>query len=328
VTVDSKPNILIVDDRKENLIALSAVLEDVDADIIQASSGGEALGLLLEYNFALVLLDVQMPEMDGYEVANIMSQSPSTQNIPIIFLTAISKDEQNIIKGYTSGAVDFITKPLNTEILLSKVGIFLRLWSQNNELLLLSLKYQGAMKELEAQRDELKEMTIKDYLTGLYQRRVFDELLIKEISQSVRHNTYLSLAMLDLDYFKKVNDTYGHSVGDEVLVKVSAVFMDLVRGSDIVSRYGGEEFVILMPDTHLNDAVKSCERIRSSIENLKFETDKGKLEVTISIGVAEFHLNAEKKLELMTKRADECLYQAKDQGRNCVYPKVIEDIDE
>ncbi len=328
MAVDSRPNILIVDDRKENLIALSAALEDVDADIIQASSGSEALGLLLEYNFALVLLDVQMPEMDGYEVANIMNQSSSTQNIPVIFLTAVSKDEHNIVKGYASGAIDFITKPLNTEILLLKVGIFLRLWSQSNELLLLSLKYQGAMKELEAQRDELKEMSIKDYLTGLYQRRVFDDLLVKEVNQSVRHNTHLSLAMLDLDYFKKVNDTFGHSVGDEVLVKVSAVFMDLVRGSDIVSRYGGEEFVILMPDTHLNDAVRSCERIRSSVENLKYDTDNGELTVTISIGVAEFHLNAEKKLALLIKRADECLYQAKDQGRNCVYPKVTEDIDE
>ncbi len=325
-TIPSKqPNILIVDDRQENLLSLEAILDEIDnINIIKASSGQAALAHLLDHEVALLLLDVQMPDMDGYEVANIMTMSPTTANIPIIFLTAISKEEHFVQKGYLSGAVDYIAKPLDSNILLSKVKIFLKLWIQSNELKQLSQKYQQALAEITRQRDALNELALKDHLTGIYQRRAFDDFLRKEISKSIRYQRTLSLAMLDLDHFKKVNDNYGHTVGDEVLVVATQQFSQSLRESDVICRYGGEEFVILMPDTQLNEALICCERIRKTIEELIFNTSEGDLKVTLSIGVAEFHLIVNKLPEQLLKEVDDCLYIAKHNGRNQVYSKPID----
>lgn len=318
------PTILIVDDRPENLLALHATLDDIDAQIIEALSGADALSCLLDNNVAMVLLDVQMPEMDGYEVASIMRETPTTASIPIVFLTAISKDELHIEKAYLSGAVDFITKPINTDILLAKVRVFLLLWAQSHELKVLAENYAAAVEEITLQRDQLQELAVKDHLTGLYQRRVFDEMMIKEISRSIRHQHYMSVAMLDLDYFKRVNDDYGHLVGDEVLIKTGQILMQMMRSDDLVCRFGGEEFVILMPNTQLKDAQVIAERIRSSIADTLFTTDKGELKITISIGLVEFYLGSVQSPQELLKVADDCLYKAKENGRNQVYPQSFE----
>lgn len=320
----TRPTILIVDDRAENLLALSAILTDVDAVVIEAASGAEALEKLLENEVALVLLDVQMPDMDGYEVASIMRSTKTTELIPIIFLTAISTEEFYVEKGYETGAVDFIQKPLNTNILLSKVAIFLKLWKQSQQLKKLNANYQQSIQEITKQRDELNELAIKDFLTGLYQRRVFDDFINKEISRAVRHKGALSIAMMDLDFFKKVNDNYGHLVGDEVLVQFARILQSSLRESDIACRFGGEEFVVMMPMTSLADALIICERIRTTIEQYVFHTEKGDLQVTISIGLSEFHLDAPKTAEELLKIADDCLYQAKKNGRNQIYPQSFD----
>jgi len=314
-------SILIVDDRPENLFALEATLEDIDANIVQASSGQQALEYLLNETFALVLLDVQMPEMDGYEVASMMKQSRSTKNTPIIFLTAISRDEDYIHQGYESGAVDYITKPINMDILISKVKIFIQMWQQKHELERLNKKYQEVVCQVKQQRDALKELAMKDYLTGLYQRRMFDEILVKEISQSVRHQSFLTVAMLDLDFFKKVNDTYGHAVGDDILISTASIFLKLTRTEDIVCRYGGEEFVIMMPNTELKEGLLTCERIRAKIEATVYSTNIGELHTTISIGVSQFQSQRESTPEQLLKHADDCLYKAKKAGRNQIFPQ-------
>ena len=316
------PTILIVDDRPANLLALQATLSDISATIVKAESGAEALNCLLEHNIALVLLDVQMPEMDGYEVANIMRETPATANIPIVFLTAIDHGDFYIEKAYLAGAVDFITKPINTTILLAKVNIFLNMWSQNNALKDLAKNYQAALEEITLHRDQLKELSIKDHLTGLFQRRVFDDMLTKEISRSMRQQQPLSVAMLDLDHFKDINDQYGHAIGDDVLIKMGQIFMSLMREADLVCRYGGEEFVILMPNTQLSDAQLISERIRIAVKSAQFKTDKGTINLTISIGIAELQLSQKELPEQFLKKADDALYQAKESGRDQIFPKI------
>lgn len=316
------PTILIVDDRPANLLALQATLSDINATIIKAESGAQALSCLLEHNIALVLLDVQMPEMDGYEVANIMSETPTTANIPIVFLTAIDHDDFHIEKAYLSGAIDFITKPINTTILLAKVSIFLNMWLQNKQLKDLAKNYQAALEEITRHRDQLKELSVKDHLTGLFQRRVFDDMLIKEISRSMRQQQPLSIAMLDLDNFKNINDQYGHAVGDDVLIKIGQIFMSLMREADLVCRYGGEELVILMPNTRLSDAQLISERIRLAVKSTLFDADQGNINLTISIGVSELQLSQKESPEQLLKNADDALYRAKESGRNQIFPAL------
>jgi PleD family two-component response regulator len=197
--MSEKINILIVDDRPENLLVLESLLERSDLNIIKATSGNEALGLLIEYDFALTLLDVQMPGMDGFEVAAMMNKSSKTKHIPIIFITAISKDKHYLSKGYESGAVDFISKPLDPYILKSKVKVFLELYKQKKMLENTTLNLKLTMNELkkskkiiENQNRILKDISIKDGLTGLYNYRHMIDVLESEFSRAKRYHSNLS----------------------------------------------------------------------------------------------------------------------------------------
>lgn len=312
------PNILIADDRLENLVALEALLEECIAVVYKANSGNEALSLMLEKEFALVLLDVQMPEMDGFEVAELMRSNPNTRHTPIIFVTAISNEKEYVFKGYDSGAVDYLTKPIEPSILRSKVDIFLGLWRQRNELARTVAELEKASRLIESQQKELRDLAILDHLTGLYQRRWFDEIAIKEVSQSRRHKTPLALAMLDIDHFKQVNDNHGHKAGDAILVQLAQILRSTVRKEDTVFRYGGEEFIVLMPNTDNVSASRTCERIQHSIANVVFRHADGELVITVSIGVAELGEQYEPDINVLLETADKLLYQAKAQGRNQV----------
>ncbi len=308
--------ILLVDDKKANLIALEAVLERCGAKLFTATSGNEALALMLEHTFALVLLDVQMPDMDGYEVAELMRQNPDTQDIPIIFVTAINKEKSHVFKGYESGAVDYLYKPVEPSILLSKISIFIKLWEKNARLRETVAELEAANQTILTQQEELRQLAIHDHLTGMYQRRWFDEMIEKAVAFSIRNNVPLTLAMLDIDHFKSINDNYGHDVGDRVLVQLAQVLAASVRTSDAVFRYGGEEFAILLPNTDRLSAADVCERIRQNIAERPFNYDGGQLSITLSGGIAELL-----ELEIQTPKnllicADGRLYHAKLSGRN------------
>lgn len=317
------PKTLIVDDRQENLIALQAILEDLDTEVVQAMSGNEALSNLLDTDFALVLLDVQMPEMDGFEVAELMRANPDTQKIPIIFVTAISKEERHHFRGYEAGAVDYLNKPINTTILLSKVRIFLELWSEKEELKLANIRLQEANNRIKAQEQELRQLAIRDHLTGLYQRRWFDEMMLKEHEKAIRKHSELSLMMLDIDHFKQVNDTYGHHNGDLVLQSFAQIMTESTRNFDVVCRYGGEEFVVIMPETELNTALMVAERIRAAVEAHEFMLDQETMRATISIGVTSTVDASLFSVDHILEYADSLLYQAKRAGRNQVVGEVI-----
>jgi two-component system cell cycle response regulator len=544
---DEKIKILVVDDRPENLLAIEGVLERPDLSIITATSGNEALGLVLEHNFALILLDVQMPEMDGFEVAELLRGSEKTRHIPIIFVTAINKEKAHVFAGYEKGAVDYLFKPLDPQMLRSKVNVFAQLHRQRKKLQENNLELERTVDELEAanrkireqqeslieeerlkvllqmagatahelnqplmvltgnvqlmemegniphnmagrvgkiieaanrigdivkkiqtlrhdepkvysggktiinldqrvsilyvedkeddfklvkhalrnhsqlsltrvksiraafkrlendrfdlifldymlpdgtgldflkavnsegvetpvvvitgQGDELiasriiqagaydylpkgkvsgkallriisnalekaglkremrmaqkklAEMSVRDELTGLFNRRYFQEALEREISGSERYGHGLALCMIDLDHFKIVNDTHGHLCGDRVLKTFGQLLDDSIRKYDVGCRYGGEEFTVILPDTSLEKAVSLCERFRERIKAFQFACEDIDLRITTSVGVAACSPCGDITGEQLVALADKALYRAKSEGRDRV----------
>lgn len=544
---DEKIKILVVDDRPENLMAIEGVLERPELSIITATSGNEALGLVLEHSFALILLDVQMPGMDGFEVAELMRGSEKTRDIPIIFVTAINKEETHVFTGYEKGAVDYLFKPLDPMVLRSKVNIFVELFQQrkklqqsnaelsrtvaeleavnrqihaqqesvieeerlkvllqmagatahelNQPLMVLmgnvqlmeidgnipehlatrvnkiseaatritdivkkiqtlrhdepktyaggktilnldqhvsilsiedkdadfkkvkqalrnhnqlqltrvksikaafdrldadrfdlifldymlpdgtglnfleavnskgletpvvvitgqgdeliasriiqagaydylpkakvsgkallriisnALEKAGLKREMRMAQEKLAEMSVRDELTGMFNRRYFQDALEREISGSQRYGHGLALCMIDLDLFKRVNDTHGHLCGDRVLKNFGRLLDGSIRKYDVGCRYGGEEFAVILPDTSLDRAMSLCERFRKRVRDFEFTYEKLTIHITTSVGVAARPTGGDMTGEELVALADKALYQAKSQGRNRV----------
>lgn len=323
--VEGNPSILIVDDRHENLVSLEALLRDDNINIFLANSGEEALSLMIDREFSLVLMDVQMPGMDGFEVANLMKGMKKTRNIPIIFVTAISKEQKYIFKGYEVGAIDYIYKPIDSVILKSKVQVFLELFKQKKLYQIQAIELESRVKELEHVKTELEEanrllehLSSHDGLTGILNRRSFDELIEREWDKCLRMQESLSLIFIDVDYFKKYNDIYGHVAGDNCLRVIAKTVAKVVsKLSDYAARYGGEEFVVILPKTDEEAALKVAECIREKVKELGIEHRGSNIkELTISLGIAESLPNGENTIEELIYKADKALYRAKSLGRN------------
>ncbi|XOF32850.1 MAG: diguanylate cyclase [Candidatus Electrothrix sp. YB6] len=314
--------VLIVDDKPNNLVALetslSGVLSGIDAEFIKATSGNNALVELLRHEFALAILDVQMPEMDGYELAQLIRNRKQTANLPIIFLSAIYSDEFHIFKGYESGAVDFITKPFNPEFLAGKIRFFIEIYLQQ-------IRLRETIRELEKTKQlvleknkQLERLSTHDDLTGLYNRRHLVTCLKQEFCRCRRHGSELSIIMLDIDYFKKINDTFGHEFGDYVLKEFSALLLAHVRESDLVFRFGGEEFIILLPQTGMKGALCKAEKIRRICADYLIDDGVYSTKMTVSMGVTTYRKESHHSFGCMVSAADKALYQAKQNGRNRV----------
>jgi len=301
--METLPVILAVDDNETNIDILLELLGE-KYDVMVAIDGVSALEIAQEEEIDLILLDIMMPEMDGYEVCKRLKQNPKTKEIPVIFLTAKS-DEDSIEKAYDVGGIDYITKPFRPKELLARV---------NRE-----LKIQSLIKELKASYEKLQELAQTDPLTRLYNRRYFSEISSNILNLAKREKKPLSVVMLDIDKFKRVNDTYGHQVGDEVIVSLANILKANKRESDIVCRYGGEEFVILLPNTPIDGAVNFANKLREKVQNYILNLDDGTtLKFTISLGVASVNLEKEESIEKALNRADEALYESKNSGRNRV----------
>jgi len=535
-----KTSILIVDDKKENLLALGKLLESPDLNIVKATSGQQALDLMIKYDFALALLDVQMKGMDGYEAAELMRSNERTKHVPIIFVTTINKEQKYIFKGYKFGIVDYLFKPLDPEILMGKVNVFLKLHKQKKALERMNVELQATNKQIQEQQkavieeerlkvllqmtgatahelnqplmvllgnldlmkmnkdnpeqlahymhrieesgtriadivkkiqtirhyetkpyldkssiinidqkitllsvedsdddykmiraiydgfnqvelfrarsiqeavqilqqqqfdlilldyilpdgngfdflirtaeegfetpvviitgqgdemiasqfikegaydyltkdrlsekslsrsiinalekarlkrdvkeaqNKMAEMSTRDDLTGVYNRRYFMEALERELSKAKRYRSELVLCMLDLDHFKEVNDTYGHPAGDMVLREIGQMLKECIRQSDLICRYGGEEFAVILPSTQLEKARIVCERFRGTVNQHQFKYNSSQINVTVSIGVAAFNHSIPESVNDLIAKADEALYQAKTEGRNRV----------
>jgi diguanylate cyclase (GGDEF)-like protein len=297
---EHKTGILVVDDEPTNVQALGNLLKD-DYRIQVATDGEKALNLAQkEPQPDLILLDVQMPKLDGYEVCRRLKENPNTKTIPVIFVTARDSvtDEE---KGLSLGAVDYISKPFYPKLVRARVGIHM------------SLKEKTAL---------LEEIAMYDGLTNIHNRRFFDERLEDEYLRAKRNATPLSLIMLDIDHFKHFNDNYGHGEGDKCLRKVAdALKHVLERPADLLARYGGEEFVVILPETDAKGAEIMAQRICLTVEDLGIPHEYSSVAdvVTISLGVAStpFKGSPVSKTDLL-KYADDALYKSKRNGRNRV----------
>ncbi|MFS0862437.1 EAL domain-containing protein [Fredinandcohnia sp. 179-A 10B2 NHS] len=304
---EGKINILIVDDRPENLLALEAIIESDDYQLIKAFSGEEALKYLLKYDFAAILLDVQMPGMDGYGTAKIIKARQKTKNIPILFITANNMDAEHIFLGYSVGAIDYIMKPFNPLILKAKVEGFVELYKIRQQLVEQS-------EALLLKNKEIEYMAYHDTLTELPNRRSFHDKLIQSLDHSKRMNSTLAIMYLNMDRFKYVNDSLGHITGDRLLQQIAKRLSTLVRTSDLVARVGGDEFNILLPETDRETALEIAESIISSFEE-PFLINNYELFLTVGIGLSVFPFDGEDSITLL-KNADVALFRAKEQGKN------------
>ena len=324
----NRPKILVVDDTPANLVAMRRLLARADADIFEAASGNEALALCLDHQFALVLLDVNMPEMDGFEVAQFISESDHLSETPIIFVTAAYADDINRIKGYTAGAVDYIAKPINDVILQSKVKIFLELYRARallqEALDELSLRNQQLTSEV-AERTRMEQLVrhqaTHDALTALPNRILFRERLEDAIATGNAEAGSFALAYIDIDGFKGVNDGHGHAAGDALLKAIAARLEGRTRGTDTVARLGGDEFAVLLNDAaDAQAALARCQTLCDAIaEPYTLEVNDARLAVTIgaSIGVTLFVPGD--AYDRLVVTADSAMYEAKRSGKNrCV----------
>ncbi len=293
-----KQNILIVDDMTSNIEVLNGVLGS-DYEIMFATSGKEALEMASSHIPDLILLDIVMPDMDGYEVCARLKADAVTRDIPIIFVTAKDQEEDES-KGLNAGVIDYITKPIRPSIVRARI---------RNHL------------ELKRYRDSLKALSMVDGLTSIPNRRQLDEALDNEWRRARRNQTPLSVLMMDIDYFKAYNDHYGHLAGDDCLRQLARGLSDVVRRpADLVARYGGEEFVFLLPDTGAEGAINAANRVQEKVKllNIPHAYSSVANHVTLSIGVATMVPTDKQTVIDLIKQADECLYDAKQSGRNTV----------
>ena len=318
--------ILLVDDQEENRLTLESLLDNPELHIVRAESGDEVLSKIFEYSFALILIDTQMPGMETYEIAELLRSSLPSRSTPLLFVTAARMSREYMFNGSDLGAVDYIFKPLEPLILKRKVSMFLELHRQqqqlgekNRELDAKILELEVLYKELEERNANLERLSSLDGLTGLFNRRYFDDNLTKEWKQALRTNTSLSLLIVDIDYFKNYNDYYGHLEGDDCLRKVAqALYEALMRPADIIARYGGEEFTAILPNTGSEGAARVARRMMEHVSDLAILHQGSSVAetITVSIGASSGIPGGKQAATSLLDRADKALYAAKKNGRN------------
>ncbi|MFW6362271.1 MAG: diguanylate cyclase [Spirochaeta sp.] len=320
-------NVLIVDDEPVNLQIAAVMLQKYDIHVAYASSGVQALDRVEKADFDLFLVDIMMPGMDGIQLCRSLQQNPRTRDVPLLFLTAISKRD-TIVQAFQAGAADYITKPFFGPELIQRVLAHLRardlqkrLEASVNETSLQILKSLEVEEELRKSRAQLSEANKvltnwahRDPLTGLWNRRKAWELMEYEAGRSDRHGRPTGVIMIDIDNFKAINDSFGHDIGDTTLIRMSELILAGVRAQDIAIRWGGEEFLIILPETPLSGAHQVAEKLRAAAASARWEPTKQG--VTLSLGVAERHPNQD--WDEAIKHADDALYVAKESGRNRV----------
>ncbi len=296
MNTDKTYKILAVDDAKDTLMLLDFDLAEEGYQVFTAESGEIAFEVLEEQAIDLILLDMYMPGISGLAMLQKLKSLPAFMSIPVIMLSA-SDDEDQIVAALEFGADDYVTKPYIPKVLLARIRTSLRLLEKTLE---------------------LESLANTDFLTAISNRGSFEDLANRAISQAKRTNFPLVMAMFDIDFFKAVNDNYGHDAGDKVLIDFAIVMCECFRDYDIIGRVGGEEFAVFMPDTSAEDAFIACERFRLAIECNKIKLDDASEEiisVTVSIGLSLGQGN-DLNLEELFKKSDISLYEAKRNGRN------------
>ncbi len=294
----SQPKLLVVDDQPINIQVMYQIFS-ADFQVFMATNGAQALALCKDNPPDLVLLDIVMPGMDGFEVCARLKADKTTRNIPVIFVTAYTDAEQET-RGLDVGAVDFISKPVNPAVVRARVKTHIT---------------------LKLQSDVMHRMVFLDGLTGVYNRRYFDQQLAMEMARSVRNQSPLALIMLDVDHFKHYNDFYGHLAGDDCLRQIAATLKEgLRRPADLVARYGGEEFACILPETDFSDAMLLAVELETRVRSRHIPHAKSDAApvVTISVGVSGRDGDAPGDASALLVTADRQLYLAKGAGRGRV----------
>lgn len=295
--------VLVIDDNQVIRRLAKTLLTKRDYVVELAKNGPEGIEAAQKIQPQVILLDVMMPNMDGYEVCRRIKSEETIKDIPIIMVT--SKTETlDKIKGLEIGAADYIVKPFDQGELLARIAT--------------QVKMKNLWEELQEKNRLLEELIKKDGLTDLYNHRYFQDRLAEEFSRARRYDFPMSLIMLDIDHFKQINDNYGHQAGDAILRSLSQIVMASVRDVDIAARYGGEEFGLILPHTKLENSVILAQRIRERVQSNIFLFQENKIRVTISLGVASIPDNSPSSHAELIRFADEALYVAKNSGRNRV----------
>jgi len=290
--------ILLIDDSVENLDIIGEILKEYD--VVDTTSATHAFKIVQDEKIDLILLDIVMPDIDGFEACKYFKSQKESRDIPIIFLTAKS-DEESIETAYDLGGIDYVSKPVKPKELLARVKT--------------QLELQKLIFDLEESKKELKLLASTDSMTGLYNRRYFQYISENIAALDRRDKEDTAFIMLDIDKFKSINDTFGHAFGDRCIIFLAKILNELKRESDLLFRFGGDEFLILLPKTSQKGALNLSQKIRVRVEESIIEDEK--ISFTVSIGVSVL-TNDDKNVEGVLIRADKALYNSKESGRNRV----------
>ena len=288
--------VLVVDDNKFSTKLLADILTDEGFIVFTADNGLAVQEMAHELKPDVILLDIMMPGMNGFEVCSLLKDTPDVKDIPVIMVSART-DGNDLKFALENGAFDYIKKPVDELELVARV--------------------QSAIR-FKDQQDQWMECATKDGLTGIFNHSLLMELFEKELSRQRRNGGKIAFAMLDVDYFKLINDSYGHMAGDRILKEFSGILKQSVRQGDIIGRYGGEEFGVVISNLDRNGVLTLCERIRKKVEDSRFDVGSDSIGITASMGVFLLNANAGVTAADMVKQADDALYRAKDKGRNRV----------
>ncbi len=297
-----KPLILLADDEPDNLKLLQTMIRREGYDFLIATNGVEAIQKAEHHLPDCILLDIKMPLVTGHQVCEALQADEATKYIPVIFLSGMNADEE-IIQALDSGAQDYIQKPFNPKIVMARVRVALRMKAFQEE-----LRQKHQILEVKANTDEL---------TGLHNRRLLFERLREEHNRAARFGYGLTVLMVDVDHFKEINDTMGHAVGDRVLSEVASIIKFNTRIYDVLCRYGGDEFTLILPQTDRDQGLVVAERIRYSIELGNYPENGVRFGITASIGLSSFPEDGDDS-DVLLQAADLALYHAKQAGRNQV----------
>lgn len=295
--------VLVIDDDRTNIEIIINTLEQEGLTIISARNGEMGIKRALFAQPDLILLDVMMPGIDGFETCRRLKVEPATQAIPILFMTALNEEDQKV-KGFDVGGVDYITKPVGQREVLARVKTHLN---------------------LQRKQKLLERLAAIDGLTEIPNRRQFEQVIEQEWQRGQRHQSPLTVIMIDIDYFKKFNDFYGHTFGDDCLRKVAQTLAhSMNRASDFVARYGGEEFAVILPDTPHEFALNIANHLRKKVESLRIRHSTSQVSeyVSLSLGVATLIPTPQISPRYLIEKADQALYHAKAEGRNQVKGQV------
>jgi two-component system cell cycle response regulator len=319
LTATSTVPILVVDDNAAKRLALKAVLAPLGHTIVQADSGLAALRCVMAQDFALILLDVRMPTMDGFETAELIRTRQQSALTPIIFITAFGSDEIGHADLYAQGAVDFMFAPVRPDELRAKVAVFANLFIKAEVLASRAQEVQSSADQLRRLNNELTTLARQDPLTGLGNRRALEQDLDLLEARVTRYEHSYCIAVLDVDHFKSYNDTYGHPAGDQILQTFATRLQEEVRAGDALYRLGGDEFLCVLPEQSLASGTNAVERMRTGVEGLAIPHVGNPLGViTFSAGLAILDPTRIESANEILKEADAALYRAKELGRNRV----------